>query len=43
MGEANVRAFLHELTTSAERYAEAMAHPGEGGAESRYALRGARR
>ncbi|HSC30805.1 MAG TPA: hypothetical protein VLD17_03710 [Gemmatimonadaceae bacterium] len=32
IGDANVRAFLDELTTNAERFAEAMAHPGEGGA-----------
>ena len=32
MGEDGVRAFLEELTTKAERYAEAVANPGRGGA-----------
>ena len=32
MGESAVRAFLEELDTKAERYAEAVANPGRGGA-----------
>lgn len=32
MGVASVRAFLEELDTKAERYAEAVANPGRGGA-----------
>ena len=32
MGDAAVRAFIGELDTKAERYAEAVANPGRGGA-----------
>lgn len=32
IGDAAVEAFLDELRTKARRYAEAVAHPGEGGA-----------
>jgi hypothetical protein len=35
MGERAVRAFIEELDTKAERYAEAVANPGRGGATRR--------
>ena len=35
MGDAAVRAFIEELDTKAERYAEAVANPGRGGATRR--------
>lgn len=35
MGDAGVRGFLEELATRAERYAEAVANPGQGGAVRR--------
>lgn len=35
MGVSSVRAFIEELDTKAERYAEAVANPGRGGATRR--------
>ncbi|HEX5436608.1 MAG TPA: hypothetical protein VFW98_05595 [Gemmatimonadaceae bacterium] len=35
MGEGAVRTFLEELATKAQRYAEAVANPGQGGATRR--------
>ena len=35
IGNASVHAFLDELNTKADRYAEAVAHPGQGGATRR--------